>query len=55
MCSPATCPACKKTTWSGCGEHANQVMAGVPKNQRCACTPVERAASKGFLDRLLGR
>ena len=37
MCSPAVCPRCKKITWSGCGSHADQVMAAVPKEKRCIC------------------
>lgn len=39
MCSPATCYACGKTTWSGCGQHADMVMAGVPADARCTCQP----------------
>ena len=37
MCSPAVCGRCKKITWSGCGAHADQVMAGVPAEKRCTC------------------
>ena len=37
MCSPATCPRCRKVTWSGCGQHVDAVMAGVPNSQRCTC------------------
>jgi len=37
MCSPAPCPTCGKTTWRGCGMHADQVLARVPEQQRCAC------------------
>jgi hypothetical protein len=37
MCSPAPCHACGKVTWTGCGEHADQVMAQIPEPQRCAC------------------
>ncbi len=35
MCRAATCRNCGKATWSGCGKHVNQVMAGVPDAQRC--------------------
>jgi len=35
MCSPITCSACGKITWSGCGQHVDQVMANVPKERRC--------------------
>ncbi len=37
MCSPAVCDRCKKITWAGCGMHAQQVMASVPKDKRCTC------------------
>lgn len=37
MCSPAPCYQCNKTTWSGCGQHVDQVMAHVPEEQRCEC------------------
>lgn len=38
MCSPATCPTCRKTTWTGCGMHADQVLAGVRPQDRCECS-----------------
>lgn len=37
MCRQATCRTCGKTTWSGCGNHVQQVMRGVPAAQRCTC------------------
>ena len=37
MCSPATCHSCGKTTWAGCGMHADLVMARVPAEARCSC------------------
>ena len=56
MCRPATCRACGKATYKGCGQHVEQVLCGVPKSQRCSCTPAQKAAaSKGLLARLLGR
>lgn len=36
MCSPITCPTCGKTTWTGCGQHIEQALAGIPDEQRCA-------------------
>jgi hypothetical protein len=53
MCHPATCRTCGKATWAGCGQHADQVMRNVPKDQRCPGH--EKEASRGFLARLLGR
>jgi hypothetical protein len=37
MCRAAKCRKCGKTTWAGCGAHVDQVMAGVPQDQRCRC------------------
>lgn len=37
MCSPAVCPRCHLITWSGCGQHADDVMANVPAERRCTC------------------
>lgn len=53
MCRPVSCRRCGKTTWSGCGMHVNQVMAGVPKADRCAGH--EGEPSTGFLGRLFTR
>lgn len=39
MCSPVRCHVCGKTTWAGCGMHADQVMASVPADQRCEGHP----------------
>ena len=37
MCSPVKCKNCGRVTWSGCGDHVDQVMATVPVDQRCVC------------------
>jgi hypothetical protein len=37
MCSPAICPTCRKVTYTGCGMHVDQVLAGVPQERRCEC------------------
>lgn len=37
MCSPATCPTCRKVTYAGCGRHVDQVLANVPPGDRCRC------------------
>lgn len=37
MCSPATCNKCGKVTWTGCGQHIEQALYGVPESQRCQC------------------
>lgn len=35
MCRAVKCKNCGKTTWAGCGQHVDQVFAGVPKADRC--------------------
>jgi hypothetical protein len=57
MCRPATCRACGKATYAGCGQHVEQVLAGVPKGQRCRCTAEQKAAAKGggLLSRIFSR
>jgi len=52
MCRPTTCRECGKTGWAGCGRHVEQVLAGVPRSQRCPGHPEPR---RGLLGRLLGR
>ena len=37
MCHRVTCRTCKKPTYRGCGMHVEEVLAGVPKSQRCSC------------------
>ncbi len=57
MCRAATCRTCGKTTWSGCGQHVEQVMRGVPAAQRCPGHEREQAApgtGTGLLGRLFG-
>jgi hypothetical protein len=41
-------------TWQGCGQHVDQVMAGVRPAERCRCAPAERSGG-GLLARLFGR
>lgn len=56
MCSKVTCRQCGKPTWSGCGEHIEQALAGVPQSERC---PGHEGAgaqkSRPFLNRLFGK
>lgn len=57
MCRPVSCKTCGKTTWAGCGQHVDKVMAGVPTSQRCAghVDPQPASAGGSFLSRLFGR
>lgn len=59
MCQRAKCKVCGKATWSGCGQHKDMVLAGVPKSERCKCTAAEKAAwqsqqKPGLLARIFG-
>ena len=54
MCRQTTCKVCKKATWTGCGQHKNEVLRGIPSNQRCKCTQAEKDAAKGWFAKLLG-
>ncbi len=53
MCRAVTCKKCGKTTWAGCGQHVDQVLARIPRNDRCAGHP--RKAASGLLSRIFGR
>ena len=35
MCRATTCRTCGLASWSGCGQHVEQVLRGVPRAQRC--------------------
>ncbi|MBP3035170.1 hypothetical protein J2M53_02730 [Arthrobacter sp. zg-ZUI100] len=59
MCRAVTCRNCRKMTWAGCGQHVQQVMAHIPRAERCSCAanpPAgNSAAPKGWLARLFSR
>ncbi|GLW55648.1 hypothetical protein [Kitasatospora phosalacinea] len=44
MCRRVTCKSCGKPSFAGCGMHVEQVLAGVPKSQRCSCAADAKAA-----------
>jgi hypothetical protein len=50
MCQKVQCSRCGKPTWSGCGQHIEQALAGVPPEKRCTCPP-----PKGVLQQLFGK
>lgn len=57
MCRAVACPKCNKTTWTGCGNHVDQVMAGIAPANRCKCNPQTTADARaakpaGFLSSL---
>ena len=66
MCQRAVCSRCGGATYRGCGNHVEQVLAGVPEAQRCACasgagagagagTGSDPGAERRGLRRLFGR
>jgi hypothetical protein len=52
MCRAVRCKTCSKTTWAGCGQHVNQVLAGVPRADLCPGHPRAERETGGFLSRL---
>jgi hypothetical protein len=36
-CARTVCDRCKKITSSGCGQHVEEALAGVPPENRCTC------------------
>jgi hypothetical protein len=56
MCRRVTCKKCGKPTYAGCGQHIEQVLAGVPKSQRCTRQHGNDVGSaRSLLARLLRR
>jgi hypothetical protein len=51
MCSPVRCTICGKTTWSGCGQHVDEVRATVPPEDWCDGHP-DAPRRPGLLVRL---
>ncbi len=40
MCQQVTCSRCGRPTWTGCGQHIETALAGVPEADRCHCQEV---------------
>jgi hypothetical protein len=55
MCQRVTCRRCGKPTFRGCGMHVEQVLAGVPRSQRCDCAQTRQSASSRLFGRLRRR
>lgn len=53
MCSRVTCRTCGKPTYSGCGQHIEQVLGDVPKAERCQGH--DKDEQGGFLKSIFGR
>ncbi|WP_199286669.1 hypothetical protein [Nocardioides houyundeii] len=52
MCRAVKCKTCGKTTWTGCGQHIDQVKRSVPAGQWCKGHPKAERTEGGFLSRL---
>ncbi len=35
MCKRITCAQCGLATWTGCGNHVEEALRGVPADRRC--------------------
>lgn len=47
MCRRVQCSDCDKPTYAGCGAHVEQVLAAVPREERCVCrAPSKRAPAE---------
>jgi hypothetical protein len=60
MCRRDECRKCGKPTFAGCGAHVEQVLGGVPVDQRCKCREEPAGAGGGgggggWLSKLLGK
>jgi hypothetical protein len=56
MCRAVACKVCGKAGWKGCGMHVDQVLAGVPRADRCPGHPkAEREGASTWLSRLFTR
>ncbi len=51
MCSRVQCPTCDRPTYTGCGQHVEQVLGDVRAADRCQC---ERTAKPSLMSRIFG-
>lgn len=54
MCTKVKCRKCGKATWSGCGDHIEYALYGVPESERCQGHEGE-SKETGLFSRLLGK
>ncbi len=48
MCQRIQCERCGKPSWTGCGRHVEEALAGVKPQDRCACPPAPSLMSRIF-------
>jgi hypothetical protein len=51
MCQAVQCEKCGRPGWRGCGAHVEQVLAHVPKAERCKCEGGAKTKSVGDMIR----
>lgn len=49
MCRRVTCPKCKKFTYAGCGNHIQEALKGLTKDQICQCKTDNKKESKSVV------
>ncbi len=62
MCRRVDCSKCGRPTYAGCGAHVEEVLGGVPREERCRCREERAKAKNGekgeprsWLDKLFGK
>ena len=55
MCRAVKCRTCGGVTWSGCGQHADEVLRGYPKEARCTCDATASTGRSGLFSGLFRR
>ena len=54
MCRPVRCRSCGKTTWAGCGDHIEEALYGVAREDRCPGHEDQHAPEGSFFSRVFG-
>jgi hypothetical protein len=47
MCRRVQCDECNKPSYAGCGNHVEQVLGDVPREERCSCRDNPKENAKG--------
>ena len=45
MCRQIVCSRCNKPNWAGCGQHIEEALKNIPKEQQCQCVRQESSSS----------
>jgi len=55
MCSRVNCRKCGKATWSGCGQHIEEALHGIPQVDRCQGHENDAPAEKKSIFKIFGK